>query len=280
MNSNKLQEKEAQLRENLRHLGSLAVAFSGGVDSTFLLKVAHEELGDRLLAVTARGSVFSGRDLSQGMEFCRQEGIRQEIVEMNELEIPGFSDNPPDRCYICKKTIFQSLLDTAASHGIAHVAEGSNMDDLGDYRPGLRALRELQVLSPLKEAGLYKEEIRQLSRELHLPTWDKPSAACLASRFAYGERITREKLRMVEQAEDFLADQGFRQVRVRIHGADLARLEVAPEQREKLLSLGDSVTEALRQIGFTYVTMDLKGYRTGSMNEILKDEEKKGVVNG
>lgn len=154
------------------------------------------------------------------------------------------------------------------------------MDDLGDYRPGLRALRELQVLSPLKEAGLYKEEIRQLSRDLHLPTWDKPSAACLASRFAYGERITREKLRMVEQAEDFLEDQGFRQVRVRIHGADLARLEVAPEQREKLLSLGDSVTEALRQIGFTYVTMDLKGYRTGSMNEILKDEEKKGVVNG
>lgn len=170
MNSNKLQEKEAQLRGNLRNLGSLAVAFSGGVDSTFLLKVAHEELGDRLLAVTAKGSVFSGRDLSQGMEFCRQEGIRQEIVEMNELEIPGFQDNPPDRCYICKKTIFQSLLDTAASHGIAHVAEGSNMDDLGDYRPGLRALRELQVLSPLKEAGLYKEEIRQLSRELHLPT--------------------------------------------------------------------------------------------------------------
>ena len=168
MNSNKLQEKEARLRENLRNLGSLAVAFSCGVDSTFLLKVAHEELGDRLLAVTAKGSVFSGRDLSLGKEFCRQEGIRQEIVEMNELEIPGFQDNPPDRCYICKKTIFQSLLDTAASHGIAHVAEGSNMDDLGDYRPGLRALRELQVLSPLKEAGLYKEEIRQLSRDLHL----------------------------------------------------------------------------------------------------------------
>ena len=165
MNSNKLQEKEARLRENLRNLGSLAVAFSGGVDSTFLLKVAHEELGDRLLAVTAKGSVFSGRDLSQGMEFCRQEGIRQKIVEINELEIPGFQDNPPDRCYICKKTIFQSLLDTAASHGIPHVAEGSNMDDLRDYRPGLRALRELQVLSPLKEAGLYKEEIRQLSRK-------------------------------------------------------------------------------------------------------------------
>ena len=264
-----IRAKENQLKEYIQEQGTLAIAFSGGVDSTYLLHVAHEVLGDNVLAVTAKASAFSERDLAEAKTFCEKEGISHEIVEIDELAIPGFVENPPDRCYICKKGIFSELIRIAALHDIHCVAEGSNMSDLGDYRPGLKAIEEMGVRSPLREAGLYKNEIRALSEARNLPTWSKPSAACLASRFVYGETITREKLGMVERAENILSDMGFRQLRVRMHGETLARIEVEESQLAELLRRRQEILTAFREIGYTYVTMDLKGYRTGSMNETL-----------
>lgn len=261
--------KEKRLKEYLQEQGPVVIAFSGGVDSTYLLKVAQEVLGDRVLAVTAKASAFSERDLREAIEFCRQEGIAHRVMEIDEMEIPGFAENPPDRCYICKKGIFGEILRIADEQGFHRVAEGSNLSDLGDYRPGMRAIREMHVLSPLREAGLYKNEIRALSEMRNLPTWSKPSAACLASRFVYGETITREKLRMVEAGENLLSDMGFCQLRVRMHGENLARIEVEEEQLPQLLAARREVLAAFQKIGYTYVTMDLKGYRTGSMNETL-----------
>lgn len=261
--------KEKRLKEYLQEQGPVVIAFSGGVDSTYLLKVAQEVLGDRVLAVTAKASAFSERDLREAIEFCRQEGIAHRVMEIDEMEIPGFAENPPDRCYICKKGIFGEILRIADEQGLHRVAEGSNLSDLGDYRPGMRAIREMRVLSPLREAGLYKKEIRALSEMRNLPTWSKPSAACLASRFVYGETITREKLRMVEAGENVLSDMGFRQLRVRMHGENLARIEVEVEQLPQLLAARREVLAAFQRIGYTYVTMDMKGYRTGSMNETL-----------
>ncbi len=261
--------KEKRLKEYLQEQGPVVIAFSGGVDSTYLLKVAQEVLGDRVLAVTAKASAFSERDLREAIEFCRQEGIAHRVMEIDEMEIPGFAENPPDRCYICKKGIFGEILRIADEQGLHRVAEGSNLSDLGDYRPGMRAIREMRVLSPLREAGLYKKEIRALSEMRNLPTWSKPSAACLASRFVYGETITREKLRMVEAGENVLSDMGFRQLRVRMHGENLARIEVEEEQLPQLLAVRREVLAAFQRIGYTYVTMDMKGYRTGSMNETL-----------
>jgi uncharacterized protein len=263
-----LQTKYEALKENLKNLKSVAIAFSGGVDSTFLLKTAHDVLSDNAIAVTARSCSFPERELNEAREFCLHEGIRHIITDSEELEIDGFSQNPPNRCYLCKKELFTKMLDSAKKLGIENIAEGSNLDDNGDYRPGLIAVAELGIKSPLREVGLCKSEIRALSKELGLPTWNKQSFACLSSRFVYGEEITAEKLAMVDKAEQLLLDLGFSQVRVRIHGK-MARIEIKKEEFEKLILLSDKVSEYFQSLGFTYVSLDLCGYRTGSMNEVL-----------
>ena len=273
-------EKMTRLRSTLREIGSAAVAFSAGVDSTFLLRVAHEELGDRVVAVTVRSSTFPRRELDEAVAFCRAEGIRHEIIDTSELDVPGFAENPPDRCYLCKKSIFGEIMVFAQANGFAAVLEGSNMDDDGDYRPGMRAIKELGVKSPLHDAGLTKAEIRALSREMGLPTAEKPSYACLASRFPYGERITAAGLERVERAERWLRDAGLglSQLRVRSHG-DLARIEVPPGDIPRMAARAAEIAAAFKGFGFAYTALDLQGYRTGSLNETLGRNEPQASAN-
>jgi uncharacterized protein len=272
-----LEEKKQTLFAYLKELESVAVAFSGGVDSTFLLKMAHEALGDKVLAVTARSRSFPQRELDEAIAFCQREGVRHVVVESEELEIEGFADNPVNRCYLCKTGLMTHLREVARAQGVQHVVEGSNMDDVGDYRPGLRALDEQGIESPLRHAQLTKAEIRQLSKESGLATWDKPSFACLASRIPYGDKITEARLRMIDRAEQFLLDLGLKQVRVRLHGT-LARIETDSDGMERLMKADEraNVHKALKAYGFSYVSLDLMGYRTGSMNEPLAVGIKRG----
>lgn len=263
-----------KLKNFLKDLGSAVIGFSGGVDSSFLLKVAHDVLGSNVLAVTAVSEVISARELQEAEKFAQMIGVEHIKVKTNELAIEEFARGVKDRCYYCKKLRFSEMMNLAKEKGYKYVLDGSNVDDIGDYRPGMRAVSELGVVSPLKEVGMTKEDIRFLSKDLNLPTWNKPSFACLASRIPYDEPITAEKLHMVEQAENYLADLGFTQYRVRHHG-EIARIEVAPEERSKFFSekIMDNISDKFKALGFIYVTLELSGYKMGSMNEILKRKE-------
>lgn len=271
-----LHKKLEKLYDYLKSLGSLAVGFSGGVDSSFLLKCAHDILGDKAIAITVRSPFFPKREFEESVAFARKYAIPQFTIDVDVLNVDGIADNPADRCYYCKRAIFSQIRKKAEENGIKYIAEGSNMDDLGDYRPGLKAAAECGAVSPLRVAGLYKDDIRLLSKELGLDTWSKPSFACLASRVPYGERITAEKLSAIETAEQYLIDLGFKQMRVRHHG-DIARIELLPQEMPKVFEngLADKIYDKLKSLGFTYVTLDLKGYKTGSMNAVLS----KDVIN-
>jgi len=265
-----IDRKLTRLRSTIHSLGSVAVAFSGGADSTLVAKIAHEELGEDAVAVTIDSPLFPSRELAEAGSVARTIGIRHIVVRVDPLGDKEFVNNPADRCYLCKLEDLNQIRKVADANGIKEVVDGSNADDKDDYRPGLKAKEELGVRSPLAESGLTKEDIREISRKLKLPTAHKSSSPCLASRIPYGEKITAEKLRMIEEAEEFLEAKGFDGVRVRVHG-NMARIEVAPAEVARLSSPGTrtSVTKKLRSLGFTYIALDLEGYRTGSLNEVL-----------
>jgi uncharacterized protein len=265
-------QKYQNLLDIISSVGSAAVAFSGGVDSSFLCHAASAALGDNAIAVTIVSPMLPQSEITAAKEIAVQIGIRHILVEETEID-EEVAANPKERCYFCKKIEFGGILDAAKQQGINAVLDGSNIDDLGDYRPGLKALEELRIVSPLRKAGLNKAEIRILSKRFDLPTWDKPAFACLASRIPYGERIDREKLERIDKAENHLRLAGFRQFRVRYHG-DIARIEVAPEERQRFFNeqFLDDLSARFKSFGFLYVAFELEGYRMGSLNRILAKE--------
>ncbi len=271
-----ISEKSEQLDALLSSYGSVAVAFSGGIDSALLAYTAHEVLQDRMIALTVDSNLLTKADHGDVDDFCARYGIPHRYVPVDVFSIPEFAANPKDRCYYCKRTIFTTLQKAATDAGMAVLAEGSNVDDEGDYRPGLKAIAELGVASPLRATGFTKDDIRRLSKELQLPLWDKPSAACLASRIPYGELITPDSLRQIEAAEDYMHSLGFKGCRVRKHG-NLARIELSDMlsgaeggSLSAFLRDRELIAAHLKETGFQYVTLDLQGYRTGSLNEVLK----------
>ncbi|MCX7572401.1 ATP-dependent sacrificial sulfur transferase LarE [Tumebacillus sp. DT12] len=268
-----LQAKKQKLYDILSGMDQAIVAFSAGIDSTFVLACAKEVLGDRVLAVTAASETFPERELQEAIELAKEFGVRHEIIEIKEMENPHFVANNPDRCYHCKAGLYSRLSALAQERGVPYVLDGANMDDLGDYRPGRQAASDYQIRSVLQEAGLFKEELRQMAKEMGVPNWNKPSFACLSSRIPYGDLITLEKVGQLDRGEDQLRRFGFKQIRIRHHD-QIARVEVLPEEFMKAVEYAEEITAILKEEGFTYVTLDLQGYRSGSMNETLKLKEK------
>jgi pyridinium-3,5-biscarboxylic acid mononucleotide sulfurtransferase len=264
-----LLQKKHKLYDLLGTMDGAIVAFSAGIDSTFVLACAKEVLGDRVLAITAASETFPERELQEAVELARTFGVRHEVIEIREMENPHFVANNPDRCYHCKAGLYGRVTELARERGILYVLDGANMDDLGDYRPGRQAAREYEIRSPLQEAGLYKEELRELAREMGVPNWNKPSFACLSSRIPYGDLITLEKVGQLDRGEEKLREFGFTQIRIRHHDK-IARVEVPREEFAKAIEYAEEITAMLKEEGFAYVTLDLQGYRSGSMNETLK----------